>query len=147
MWYTKSFQDFSPDELYQIIKARIDVFVVEQTCPYEELDNYDQEAIHYFLKTENEIVAYVRILPKGLKYPEVSIGRVLVVRKYRGNGYAKQIMQKAMDFVKNEWDEHEIKIQGQEYLHTFYSSLGFKQISEIYLEDDIPHIDMIWTGK
>ncbi|GGB44168.1 acetyltransferase [Lentibacillus populi] len=143
-WYKKAFQEIPAIELYQIIKARVDVFVVEQNCPYEELDNCDQKAIHYFLKINNEIAAYVRILPKGIKFPEVSIGRVLVTQKYRGKGYAKAVMQKAIDFISEEWQETTIKIQAQTYLHKFYASFGFKQVSEVYLEDDIPHIDMIW---
>ncbi|MGY0693647.1 GNAT family N-acetyltransferase [Virgibacillus sp. FSP13] len=147
VWYIKSFQEIPAEELYQLIKARIDVFVVEQTCPYEELDNNDQDAIHYFLKIDDEVAAYVRILPKGLKYPEASIGRVLVVKKFRGNGYAKQIMQKAIAFVRDEWKENKIKIQAQEYLQHFYASFGFEQISDVYLEDDIPHVDMIWREK
>ncbi|WP_099156511.1 GNAT family N-acetyltransferase [Virgibacillus ndiopensis] len=146
-WYIKSFQEFSAEELYQIIKVRVDVFVVEQACAYDELDNYDQSSIHYYLKVDNEIAAYVRIVPKGSKYPEVSIGRVLVTEKFRGHGFAKQIMQHAIDYIVDEWNEYKIKIQAQEYLKKFYASFGFKQISESYLEDDIPHIDMIWEKK
>lgn len=147
-WHIKSFQELSNNELYQIIKARVDVFVVEQECPYEELDNYDQDSIHLFLKVNSEIAANVRLLPQGLKYEEAaSIGRVLVVKKYRGNGYAKEIMQKAIDYIANKWQADKIKIQGQEYLNKFYASLGFEQISESYLVDGIPHIDMIWQDK
>ncbi|WP_188456103.1 GNAT family N-acetyltransferase [Virgibacillus oceani] len=146
-WYIKSFQEFSADELYQIIKARVDVFVVEQACPYYELDNHDQRSIHYYLKVDNEIAAYVRIVPKESKYPEVSIGRVLVSEKFRGQGYAKEIMQRAIEYIFEEWNENKIKIQAQEYLKKFYSSFGFRQISDSYLEDNIPHIDMILEKK
>lgn len=143
-WNMKNFQELTNDELYSIMKARVDVFVVEQECPYEELDNYDQEASHCFLKIDGRIAAYVRILPKNTKYEEVSIGRVLVVKNFRGNGYAKLIMKKAMNYAENQWQENKIKIQAQKYLHTFYSSLGFNQVSDVYLDDNIPHIDMIW---
>lgn len=146
-WYINSFQDLSNESLYKILKARTDVFVVEQNCPYPELDNYDQASIHYYLKVNNEIAAYVRILPKGSKYREVSIGRVLVAKKYRGNGYARELMQKAIDYVVSDWGETEIKIQAQVYLEEFYTSLGFRKNSMSYLEDGIPHIDMIWDGK
>lgn len=146
-WYINSFQDLSNESLYKILKARTDVFVVEQNCPYPELDNYDQASIHYYLKVNNEIAAYVRILPKGSKYREVSIGRVLVAKKYRGNGYARELMQKAIDYVVSAWGETEIKIQAQVYLEEFYTSLGFRKNSMSYLEDGIPHIDMIWDGK
>lgn len=146
-WYINSFQDLSNESLYKILKARTDVFVVEQNCPYPELDNYDQASIHYYLKVNNEIAAYVRILPKGSKYREVSIGRVLVAKKYRGNGYARELMQKAIDYIFSDWGETEIKIQAQVYLEEFYTSLGFRKNSMSYLEDGIPHIDMIWDGK
>ncbi|WP_404451143.1 GNAT family N-acetyltransferase [Virgibacillus necropolis] len=145
-WKVKEFQALSNDELYSIMKARVDVFVVEQECAYEEIDNYDQAAMHYFLTIDNQIAAYVRILPSKTKYDEISIGRVLVTKSYRGNGYAKLVMEKAIQYVVNEWQEDKIKIQAQEYLHRFYSELGFIQTSTVYLDDNIPHIDMIW-GK
>lgn len=146
-WQIKEFKGLSNDELYNIMKARVDVFVVEQECAYEEIDNYDQAAMHLFLKVDNNIAAYVRILPSKTKYEEVSIGRVLVTKEQRGNGYAKLIMKKALQFVNDEWEEKVIKIQAQQYLHKFYSELGFAQISDIYLDDNIPHIDMIWRNN
>lgn len=146
-WFNKPFEKLTNDELYALLKLRVDVFVVEQDCPYPELDNYDQQAIHYFLKINEEFAAYVRILPSNSKYEEVSIGRVLVLKKFRRQGYAQQIMQKAIDYVMNEWKETRIKVQGQEYLKDFYSGFGFEQVSESYLEDGIPHIDMIWEAK
>lgn len=142
-WYIKKYDELSIDELYNIIKTRVDVFIVEQQCPYPELDNYDQLSIHYFIKIDNEIAAYVRLLPKNTKYKEASIGRVLVAEKHRGKGYAKKIMNSAIQYIKNKWQEKEVQIQAQQYLHSFYSSLGFKQISDVYLEDGIPHINMI----
>lgn len=126
------------------MKARVDVFVVEQECAYEEIDNYDQAAMHLFLTINNYVAAYVRILPSKTKYDEVSIGRVLVTKAYRGKGHAKLVMEKAIQFVMDEWQEKTIKIQAQEYLHKFYSNLGFVQISDVYLDDNIPHVDMIW---
>lgn len=147
IWNLKTFQELSNVDLYQLLKARTDVFVVEQNCPYPELDNYDQTSIHYYLKVNNEVAAYVRILPKGSKYLKASIGRVLVVKKYRGNGYARELMQKAIDYVVSDWGEKEIKIQAQVYLERFYTSLGFKKINMSYLEDGIPHIDMIRDVK
>lgn len=146
-WFNKPFEKLTNDELYALLKLRVDVFVVEQDCPYPELDNYDQQAIHYFLKINEEFAAYVRILPSNSKYEEVSIGRVLVLKKFRRQGYAQQIMQKAIDYVMNEWKETRIKVQGQEYLKDFYSGFGFEQVSESYLEDGIPHIDMIWEAN
>lgn len=143
-WHIKSFQELSNDELYSVLKKRVDVFVVEQECPYPELDNIDRRALHCFLKIDDEIAACARILPKDTKYEEPSIGRVLVVEKFRNQGLAKQMMQHAIDYVVNDWNETRIKLQAQEHLKRFYSMLGFKQVSESYLDDGIPHIDMIW---
>ncbi|MFB4168071.1 GNAT family N-acetyltransferase [Virgibacillus sp. JSM 102003] len=146
-WSIKTFDELTNDELYGLLKLRVDIFVVEQDCPYPELDNYDQLALHYFLKINGEFAANVRILPSNSKYEEVSIGRVSVAVKFRRQGYAQQIMQKAIEYIVNEWKEKRIKVQGQEYLKDFYSGLGFEQVSESYLEDGIPHIDMIWEAK
>ncbi|MCT2534922.1 GNAT family N-acetyltransferase [Aquibacillus koreensis] len=142
-WQLKKFHELTTDELYKILKARVDVFVVEQNCPYEEVDNHDQASFHLFSEENGQIIAYSRLIPKGNIYKEASIGRVLVHKDYRGKGYAKALMEKSIDIVTNEWNEKEIKIHGQEYLRHFYGSLGFKEISEVYLEDDIPHVDMI----
>ncbi|MFZ3579424.1 GNAT family N-acetyltransferase [Virgibacillus sp. DJP39] len=146
-WHIKDFQALSNDELYNIMKARVDVFVVEQECAYEEIDGHDQEAVHYFLTVNDEIAAYVRILPTKSKYDEASIGRVLVTKPHRGKGYGKLVMENAIQYITNEWNENRIKIQAQNYLHKFYSELGFIQKSEIYLDDNIPHIDMIWGNN
>ncbi|WP_010651783.1 GNAT family N-acetyltransferase [Oceanobacillus massiliensis] len=143
-WMMKEFNELTNEQLYQLLKARIDVFVVEQKCAYPELDNYDQNSLHLFLLVGDEIAANIRILPKNTKYKEVSIGRVLVVEKFRGKGYARAILERGIEFIHKDWKEDKIHIQAQVYLNEFYSSLGFKQISDIYLEDDIPHIDMIW---
>lgn len=146
-WSFKKFNELSVNELYNILKARVNVFVVEQACAYPEIDDYDQQSLHLFLKDNERLVAYVRILPTHSKYKEVSIGRVLVVEEYRGHGYAEKIMKKAINHIVTFWEEDTIKIQAQHYLSEFYSALGFEQITDIYLEDDIPHIDMILKNK
>jgi ElaA protein len=130
-------------ELFKIFKLRVDVFVVEQECPYEEIDNKDIKAKHIYLKDNDNIVAYLRVLPPGLAYKETSIGRVLVNSDYRGQAYGKQIMSKGIDYCKSHYSGN-IKISAQAYLEEFYTSLGFEKVSNIYLEDNIPHIDMIY---
>src|SRR5699024_8905851 len=130
-WHSKTFEELTNDELYNILKARVDVFVVEQACPYEEVDNYDQKAIHYFAEKDGSIAALVRILPKHTTYDEVAIGRVLVTKAFRGQGLAREIMNRAIAFVAEEWNEHTIKIQAQTYLQAFYESLGFEKISAV----------------
>src|SRR5699024_2081175 len=146
-WSFKNFNDLTVNELYNILKARVNVFVVEQACAYPEIDDYDQQSLHLFLEDNEQLIAYVRILPTHSKYKEVSIGRVLVVEEYRGHGYAEKIMNKAIDYIMTVWEENTIKIQAQHYLSEFYSALGFEQITDIYLEDYIPHIDMILKNK
>ncbi|MDC3413151.1 GNAT family N-acetyltransferase [Aquibacillus sp. 3ASR75-11] len=142
-WKKKLFDVLTVQELYAILKARVDVFVVEQNCPYGEIDNYDQVSTHLYLENDGEIIAYARLLPRNVKYKEASIGRVLVNQTYRKNGYAKELLERSIAVILEEWKEPAIKIQGQEYLRQFYGSFGFKEISDIYLEDDIPHVDML----
>ena len=144
-WQIKSFNELSNIELYKILKARSEVFVVEQTCPFLDIDGKDFDCYHIFLEDKNEILAYARILPKGVAYKEASIGRVIVSINHRIHGYGRTLMSKAIEFILKELNEPEIKIQAQSYLCKFYGSLGFKAISEEYLEDDIPHVDMLLT--
>lgn len=94
---------------------------------------------------EGELVAYLRILPAGLSYDEVSIGRVVIKSSHRGKGLGRSMMEQAIRYITNEWKESQIKIGAQAHLEKFYSSLGFEPVSEVYLEDDIPHLDMFYT--
>lgn len=138
----KPFHDFDVNTLYAILKLRTDVFVVEQNCPYPELDGHDDKALHLYAQDNGEIVAYARILPKGITYETSAIGRVVVSPKARGGGTARQLMQKAIDIIHQDWQENAITIGAQVYLKAFYESLGFQIISDEYLEDGIPHVDM-----
>lgn len=143
IWKLKTFDQLTNNELYNILKERTNIFVVEQSCPYPELDDIDQASFHLFYEKDSEINAYCRIIPKGHKYREVSIGRVIVNKGYRRTGIGSVLMRKAIDFVEEELSETKIKIQAQNHLVDFYGSFGFKVISEVYLEDGIPHVDMI----
>lgn len=142
----RSLKSLDSIELYKIFKLRIDVFVVEQKCPYQEIDDKDIDASHVYLKDDDNIVAYLRVLSPGLSYKEASIGRVLVNKEYRGKRYGRQIMEEGIKFCKSNYSEN-IKISAQAYLEDFYKSLGFEKISDVYLEDNIPHIDMIYYNK
>lgn len=143
MWSIKKFDELSTKELYAILKERTDVFVVEQACPYPEVDGKDLASYHLYKEQDGEIVAYLRVLPAGVSYDEASIGRVLVKKDYRGQGLAQQLLENALRFLEDELHETTIKIQAQDYLRKFYGSFGFEVISETYLEDDIPHVDML----
>ncbi|MFC4100318.1 GNAT family N-acetyltransferase [Paenibacillus xanthanilyticus] len=142
-WTFKTFDQLTTLELYRILQERTQVFVVEQRCPYPEVDGKDLESVHlYRMDDEGNIMAYLRLLPAGLAYKEASIGRVLVNQAYRGKGIAAELVQRGLDYIRQEWREAEVKIQAQAYLEKFYHSFGFVKVSETYLEDDIPHIDM-----
>lgn len=143
MWHLKPFDALTTKELYAILYERTNVFVVEQNCPYLEVDGKDEASYHLFKEEDGVIVAYLRILPPGVSYEQASLGRVLVKQTHRGQGIAQQLVQKGIDFVHASLGEKTIKIQAQAYLRDFYGSFGFEAISDVYLEDDIPHIDML----
>ncbi|RST58969.1 GNAT family N-acetyltransferase [Siminovitchia terrae] len=142
-WKLKAFEEMTIDELYSILRERVDIFVVEQQCPYRELDNFDQTSYHIYACDGKEIAAYARILPAGTTYQELSIGRVLVKEAYRGRGLAGELMTRAIDFIREELKVKAVRLQAQEYLLSFYGSFGFEKVSEVYLDEGIPHADML----
>ncbi|KAA0957170.1 GNAT family N-acetyltransferase [Planococcus sp. ANT_H30] len=139
------FDDLSARILYDVLKLRVDVFVVEQNCPYPEIDGLDQQSIHLLYSENDAILAYARLVPAGLKYEFPSIGRVIVHEEARGRGLAKQLLEKSIDYISEQWQAQAIQLQGQVYLQEFYQSFGFQPTSESYDEDGIPHVDMKWT--
>lgn len=143
-WELKKFEELKVEEIYKILKIRNEVFIVEQQCAYQDCDGKDENSYHLYLEDNGEIIAYLRILKKGVSYDELSIGRVLVHKNYRGKGISREMMLKAIKFIELNLNEKEIKIQAQSYLVNFYGSLGFKETSSEYLEDNIPHIDMLY---
>lgn len=145
IWKMKKFDELSAEEIYEILKIRNQIFIVEQQCPYLDCDGRDMKSYHLFMENNKEIAAYLRIIEKGVSYNEISIGRVLVNPKYRGKGLARDMMKEAIEFINNQLNEDIIRIEAQAYLIDFYKSFGFKQISEVFLEDNIPHIEMLYT--
>jgi ElaA protein len=143
IWQLKKFNELSGEEVYKLLRLRSEVFVVEQQCIYLDPDGKDFKAYHLYLEDGGEIVACTRIFPKGIAYSEASIGRVIVKKDYRGRELAKDMLSKAMEYLEEVLKESVIKIQAQAYLFDFYRGFGFEAISEEYLEDGIPHIDMI----
>lgn len=144
-WSLLAFEQLSTTQLYDLLKVRTDVFVVEQNCPYPELDNKDRlVGVHHLLGFEgDELVAYARLLPPGVSYSEVSIGRVLVAENARGKGYGRLLIAEALKQCEVLWPGQSIQIGAQVYLEKVYSQFGFKRNSDDYLEDGIPHVDMI----
>ena len=143
-WTYKHFSELNTAELYEILWLRSKVFVVEQNCVYLDNDFKDQESWHLCGWMENRLVAYVRILPPGLSYAEASIGRVLTHPDFRNQGLGIELMKVAINKTITQFNVNAIKISAQCYLLNFYTALGFKTCSEEYLEDDIPHIEMLF---
>jgi ElaA protein len=146
-WQRLSFDQLSTRQLYDLLKLRVDVFVVEQTCPYPELDDKDHQPGVYHLLGFNDdtLVASVRLLPAGVSFPSVSIGRVVTKKSARGGGLGHQLMQESIRQCEALWPGESIEIGAQQHLSAFYQQHGFVQTSDIYLEDGIPHIEMKLT--
>jgi ElaA protein len=142
-WICKSFNELSPHELYAILQIRNEVFVLEQNCPYQDADNKDQEAFHFTGWRDNKLIAYTRLLPPGLTFENASIGRVVTSPGARGMGIGRELMLQSIAKLYSLFDIVPIEIGAQLYLKKFYESLGFIQTSEMYLEDNIEHIEMI----
>ena len=141
-WKIKSFEDLSTNQLYDILKLRSEIFVVEQNCVYLDIDGKDKLALHLFGEFEGKIVAYSRLFKAGISFDNASIGRVVVDANYRERKWGHDLMREAISGIKLHFGESQITIGAQLYLKKFYESHGFIQTSEMYLEDDIPHIEM-----
>jgi len=142
-WKIKPFEALTVTELYDILQLRSRVFVVEQNCVYLDLDGKDKLALHLFGIYEDKIVAHARLFKAGITFDNASIGRVVVDPDYRDRKWGHDLMQNAIAGIQQHFGESQITIGAQLYLKRFYESQGFVQSSEMYLEDDIPHIEMI----
>ena len=142
VFHKKSFQELTVDELYELLRVRSEVFVVEQNCVYLDLDGDDQKSFHLWLTVAGKGVALARVCPAGTHMKEISIGRVITTE--RGKGYGKQIMLHAIDAGKEYFGAKQIDIEAQEYAKEFYESVGFRQSSDTFILDGIPHIKMTW---
>ncbi len=144
-WKFKHFNELDNNELYEILTLRSKVFVVEQNCIYLDTDDKDQKSWHLYGYIDHKLIAYSRILPPGISYEEASIGRVVTDPEYRNNGYGIDLMKLAIEKTKSQFNVSQIKISAQCYLLKFYTELGFTTSSDEYLEDDIPHVEMIFS--
>lgn len=148
-WQCKDFSNLSVEQLYELLKLRVDVFVVEQTCYYPDLDSDKNKldrhpkTIHLLGYQKDELVAYLRVVPKGESYQDkISIGRVAIAETARGKGLGNELMVEALRLCKLNFPNESIKISAQQHLKSYYQQHGFEQVSEMYLEDGIPHIGM-----
>ncbi|HEY8688022.1 MAG TPA: GNAT family N-acetyltransferase [Chitinophagaceae bacterium] len=142
-WSCKAFDTLSPGELYSILQLRNEIFIVEQNCVYQDCDDKDRQSYHFMGWEQNKLVAYTRLIPAGVAYNEISIGRVVTSPSVRGNKVGKELMRLSIEKLHELFGKSKIKIGAQLYLKSFYESLGFVQSSEVYLEDGIEHIKMI----
>ena len=142
-WSLKRFEELSVHELYAILQLRIEVFVVEQNCAFQDADDKDQESHHLMGWLDNKLVAYTRLVPPGYIYEQASIGRVVTSPTVRRFGAGRKLMQESVERTIELFGKGPIKIGAQFYLKSFYESFGFQQTSDIYLEDGIEHIYMI----
>ena len=139
--FVRRFDELDIHDLYEIMKLRCDVFIVEQECHYEDIDGRDINAIHVYLKDNNEIVGYLRILDKGVLFKEVSIGRVIAKRRRVGIG--SELLKAGLIAAKKYYNADKIKIEAQVYAKSFYERVGFKVCGAEFLEDGMPHVPMV----
>ncbi len=143
-WKTKQFNELSVDELYQIINLRIAVFVIEQKALYQDTDGKDLKSFHLMGHNNiGELIAYARIIPDGIAFNEISIGRVATSYNARRTGAGKELMKMAIQFIEKQFGCKPIRIGAQCYLTKFYSNFGFEIAGEKYIEDDILHVEML----
>lgn len=139
----KHFKDLSIDEFHDLVALRIEVFVIEQDCPYQDLDGKDKVAFHLLISDKKKIIGTTRILPAGVSYEEVSIGRVVVAQSHRMLKIGHLLMEKSLEFVYNKFGMIDIKLSAQKHLERYYNHHGFLSTGKEYLEDGIPHVEMI----
>jgi ElaA protein len=142
-WAWRAFQDLTPRELYGILRLRAHVFVVEQNCAYNDLDGYDAESEHLFLEQTDRVVAYLRLIPPGVKYPEPSIGRVVTHPEARRTGLGFELMREGIRRCDEVYPGSPVRIGAQRRLERFYRELGFVTVSPPYDEDGIEHVEML----
>ncbi|MFD2514966.1 GNAT family N-acetyltransferase [Pontibacter locisalis] len=139
----KDFNSLSPQEMYELLRLRSEVFVVEQNCVFLDLDNKDQECFHLLLYKDDHLAAYARLVPPGVSYPLMSIGRIITSPATRGTGLGRVLVDMAIEECYKLFGQGPIKIGAQLYAKKFYESFGFTQTGEVYDEDGIDHIHMI----
>jgi len=137
------FEELNTEQLYDLLQLRSEVFVVEQDCVYQDIDGKDQKALHVLGYSNDKLIAYTRIFKPGDYFKEASIGRVVVNASYRQHKYGYDIMNASIEAVRKNYKTSEFRISAQTYLRSFYNNLGFVEVGEEYLEDGIPHINML----
>ena len=147
-WQCAAFSELSAAQLYAILKVRSEVFVLEQNCVYQDIDGLDLQCLHVIAwNDDQQVAAYLRVVPPGLKYAEVSLGRVVSSNAVRGTGIGKKLMGNAMNLVEQNYPGQPVLIQAQSYLENFYQTFGFVTVSDVLMEDGIPHFMMLKSAS
>jgi ElaA protein len=141
-WRDRAFGELTPAELHDIYALRVRVFVVEQACAYQEVDGLDPVSRHLWAEVDGRIAAYLRIIPAGARYPEVSIGRVATAPEARGTGLGRELVRRGLELVGGV----PVRIGAQAYLERFWTGFGFVRVSDVYDDDGIPHVEMTRAG-
>ncbi len=136
----KRFEELTTGELYEILRCRSEVFIMEQDCVYQDLDGIDQKSTHLYAEEDGKIVSYLRVIDAGVKYPAASIGRVITMKEGRGRGLATMLIGEALEIAREKWDV--VEIEAQAYLREYYERFGFVEISDVYMYEGLPHISM-----
>ncbi len=142
-WQWCRLGDLSAEQLYAVFAARIDIFVVEQNCPYQELDGLDADAEHLIAWSGADLAGYLRVLAPDTRFADPSIGRIFTTQEFRGTGLGRELVAKGIERTRLRYPGRPVRISAQRYLEKFYGSFGFTTVSEPYLEDNIPHVEML----
>ena len=140
---SKQFEEMSNHEIYEVLRLRAEVFVVEQKCVYQDLDRLDECSVHLMGLLANELVSYLRITPPGTRFKEASFGRVVTAKAFREKGYSSKLLSNGFQLVDSLYQSKSVRISAQVYLEGYYGSFGFKRVSDVYLEDGIEHVEML----
>lgn len=142
-WQWCKLGELSAEQVYAVLAARVAVFVVEQNCPYQDLDGLDGVAEHLIVWSGAEVAGYLRVLGPGTRFADPSIGRIITMKPFRGTGLGRDVVAKGLERTRQRYPGQPVRISAQKYLEKFYRDFGFVAVSEPYLEDDIPHVEML----
>jgi ElaA protein len=142
-WQWSALSDLSARQLYAILAARVAVFIVEQNCAYQELDGLDFDAEHLVAWSGSDVAGYLRLVAPGARFAEPSLGRIITTQAFRGSGLGRELVARGLERARLRYPGQAVRISAQQYLEKFYRSFGFETVSETYLEDGIPHVEML----
>jgi ElaA protein len=142
-WQWCKLGELSAEQVYAVLAARVAIFVVEQNCPYQDLDGLDGVAEHLIAWSGADVAGYLRVLGPGTRFEDPSIGRIITTKPFRGSGLGREVVAKGIERTRQLYPGRPVRISAQRYLEKFYGEFGFVVASEPYLEDDIPHIEMV----